>query len=61
MSAGGTSDNGINSRIQGVIDNKIAWEVNNMPLPFYTVYLKKLRKIPQFIIAKIVTIKREKK
>ncbi len=56
MAAGGTSDNGINSRIQGVVDNKIAWKVNNMNPPFYTVYWKKIRKIPQFIIAKFMKI-----
>ena len=54
MAAGGTSDNGINSRLQGVIDNKIAWKVNDMHPPFYAVYWKKIRKIPQFIIAKFV-------
>lgn len=54
MSAGGTSDCGLSSRIQGVVDNKIAWEVNDMKPPFYTVYWKKLRKIPQFIAAKFI-------
>lgn len=54
MAAGGTSDNGINSRIQGVIDNKIAWKVNNIKPAFYTVYWKKIRKIPQFILAKFI-------
>lgn len=54
MSAGGTSDNGIGSRIQGVVDNKIAWKVNGMKPPFYTVYLKKIRKLPQFVLAKFV-------
>lgn len=54
MSAGGTSDNGIKSRVQGVIDNKIAWKVNGMTPPFYTVYWKKIRKIPQFILAMFV-------
>lgn len=56
MEAGGTSDNGIDSRIQGVIDNKIAWKVNGMKPSFYTVYWKKIRKIPQFIFAKFVRI-----
>ena len=41
MAAGGTCDNGINSRLQGVIDNKIAWKVNDMHPPFYAVYWKK--------------------
>jgi len=54
MTAGGTSDNGINSRIQGVIYDKIAWKVNNMKPPFYTIYWKKIRKIPQFILAKFI-------
>lgn len=54
MAAGGASDNGINSRIQGVVDNKIAWKVNGMKPSFYTVYWKKIRKIPQFITAKFI-------
>ena len=54
MSAGGISDNGVGSRMQGVIDNKVAWKVNGMKLPFYTVYWKKIRKIPQFVFAKFV-------
>ena len=58
MEAGGASDSGLDSRIQGVADNKTAWRVNGMRPPFYTVYWKKIRKIPQFIAAKF--IKREK-
>lgn len=58
MAAGGTSDNGINSRIQGVVDNKIAWKVNGMKPPFYTVYWKKIRKIPQFITAKFIKMEK---
>ena len=58
MAAGGTSDNGINSRIQGVVDNKIAWKVNGMKPPFYTVYWKKIRKIPQFLTAKFVKMEK---
>lgn len=58
MAAGGTSDNGINSRIKGVVDNKIAWKVNGMQPPFYTVYWKKIRKIPQFITAKFIKMEK---
>lgn len=56
MAAGGTSDNGVNSRLQGIVDNKIAWKVNDMNPPFYTVYWKKIRKIPQFILAKFIKL-----
>ncbi|AEE17639.1 glycosyltransferase family 2 protein [Treponema brennaborense] len=54
MAAGGTSGNGVNSRIQGIVDNRIAWTVNGLKPAFYTVYWKKIRKIPQFVIAKFV-------
>lgn len=60
MAAGGTSGNGIHSRVQGMIDNKIAWKVNGLKPPFYTIYWKKIRKIPQFIKAKFLKIKMEK-
>ena len=58
MAAGGTSDNGINSRIQCVVDNKIAWKANGMKPPFYTVYWKKIRKIPQFLTAKFIKMEK---
>ena len=58
MNAGGISDNGINSRIQGVVNDKIAWEVNNMKPSFYTIFWKKICKLPQFITAKFVKMEK---
>ncbi|MBP5450538.1 MAG: glycosyltransferase [Spirochaetales bacterium] len=57
MSAGGTSDSGIKTRIQSIDDNKKAWIINGMDCPPLTVWLKKLRKLPQFITAKFLTQK----
>ena len=52
MEAGGTSNNGFKSRIDGINNDKLAWEKNNLKPGKFTILLKKLRKIPQFIQAK---------
>lgn len=52
MEAGGTSNNGIQSRIAGVNNDKLAWEKNGLKVSFFTILLKKVIKIPQFITAK---------
>lgn len=49
MEAGGTSNNGIGSRIAGIKNDSIAWEKNELIPKWYTIFLKKLRKLPQFI------------
>ena len=57
MEAGGTSNNGLTSRIEGMNNDRIAWEKNNMKPELLTILCKKLRKIPQFITAKFISIK----
>ena len=52
MEAGGTSNNGFSSRIQGINNDSLAWEKNNIKPNKFTILFKKLRKIPQFIGAK---------
>lgn len=52
MEAGGTSNQGVQSRIEGVKDNQQAWIVNELPLSHFSIILKKMRKIPQFLYAK---------
>ncbi len=52
MEAGGTSNQGVQSRIEGVKDNQQAWIVNELPLSHFSIILKKIRKIPQFLYAK---------
>ena len=51
MTAGGKSNNGFQSRIKAVNDDKIAWKVNNMKPYFFTLIIKRLSKIPQFFKA----------
>jgi len=51
MNVGGKSNRNLNSRINAIVDNKIAWNVNNIKPHFYTIVLKRLRKIPQYIKA----------
>ena len=54
MSAGGASDSGLKTRINSIEDNKKAWTVNGMKCPPLAVWLKKLRKLSQFITAKFI-------
>lgn len=56
MEAGGTSNNGLKSRIAGINNDRLAWEKNNIKPDRFTILLKKLRKLPQFIGAKFVKI-----
>ncbi|AEF85586.1 glycosyltransferase, group 2 family [Treponema primitia ZAS-2] len=51
MRAGGSSNNGIRSRINAVIDDKNAWVVNKLSMPFFVLLLKKARKFPQFFLS----------
>lgn len=53
MEAGGTSNNGIQSRIVAFHNDSLAWEKNNLKYSKFTILLKKLRKLPQFLLAKI--------
>ncbi|WP_296021740.1 glycosyltransferase family 2 protein [uncultured Treponema sp.] len=50
MEAGGTSNNGIKSRVAGIKNDSLAWKVNGLKKHWYTVILKKLRKTPQFFV-----------
>ena len=56
MEAGGTSNNGFQSRIAGMNNDRLAWEKNNIKPGMFTILLKKLKKLPQFLLAKIVKI-----
>ena len=49
MRAGGVSNDGVRSRLDALREDKLAWKVNKLHCPVYTVYLKKIRKIGQFI------------
>lgn len=53
MEAGGTSNNGIKSRVISCVNDSLAWEKNNLKYTKITILLKKIRKLPQFIGAKI--------
>ena len=53
---GGTSNNGLQSRIAGMNNDKLAWEKNGLKPGRVTILLKKLRKLPQFVGAKFVKI-----
>ena len=49
MRTGGQSNATFNNRIKAHKEDKIAWQINNLKPYFFTLYLKPLRKIFQFI------------
>lgn len=49
MRIGGKSNDTIKSRVTANLDDRKAWEVNGITPRFYTLYLKPLRKIFQFL------------
>jgi glycosyltransferase involved in cell wall biosynthesis len=51
MCAGGKSNNGFQSRLNGLVNDKFAWRINNLSPFFFTLSLKKIQKIPQFFMA----------
>jgi len=53
MRAGGRSNNGIQSRVDAIDDNKIAWRKNGIDPALYTIALKRMRKINQFVLARL--------
>jgi glycosyltransferase involved in cell wall biosynthesis len=57
MRAGGRSNNGFQSRIDALDDNKIAWRKNGINPALYTIALKRIRKINQFALAKLYSNK----
>ena len=56
MSAGGASNCDVQSRIASINNDRLAWEKNGIKQGMFTILLKKLRKIPQFIGAKNIEI-----
>ena len=49
MRVGGKSNNALKSRVTANLDDRKAWEMNGLKPRFYTLYLKPLRKILQFL------------
>ena len=49
MRAGGQSNVSVKNRISANMEDRRAWKVNNLRPRFYTLYLKPLRKILQFL------------
>jgi glycosyltransferase involved in cell wall biosynthesis len=60
MSVGGKSNKNIRSRINAVINDRIAWTVNNIKPGMFTLIVKRLRKIPQYVTAKYLIQENEK-
>jgi len=49
MRIGGVSNSSIYNRLKANREDRKAWEINKMDPKFYSLYLKPLRKISQFI------------
>jgi glycosyltransferase involved in cell wall biosynthesis len=56
MSVGGESNGSLKARFGAISNDRIAWKVNNIHPYFFTLFLKRLRKIPQFFKAKFYKI-----
>lgn len=56
MNAGGQSNNGLKSRLEGIANDKKAWLLNNIKPSLVTIILKRIRKIPQYLTAKFIKI-----
>lgn len=50
MRIGGASNKNLANLLQNYRENALAWQYNNLPLPWYTLLLKRLRKVTQFFI-----------
>jgi glycosyltransferase len=50
MRAGGLSNANVFNRLRGNKEDRMAWKLNNLKPYFFTLYLKPLRKIHQFIL-----------
>lgn len=50
MRTGGVSNSGLRNRLRANMEDRKAWEVNGVKPYFFTLYLKPLRKLIQFII-----------
>jgi glycosyltransferase len=48
MRVGGKSNQSIRNRVKANLEDRHAWEINDLKPRFYTLYLKPLRKIFQF-------------
>jgi glycosyltransferase involved in cell wall biosynthesis len=49
MRVGGQSNANVNNRVKANQEDRMAWEMNGLKPRFYTLYLKPLRKIGQFL------------
>jgi glycosyltransferase involved in cell wall biosynthesis len=52
MRVGGESNKDVKNRIKANNEDALAWKKNDLKMPFFTRYLKPIRKIPQFILKK---------
>lgn len=50
MREGGNSSGSLITRYKANMEDRQSWKVNKLKAPFYAMYMKPLRKLPQFII-----------
>lgn len=56
MTAGGVSNSGFTSRVNAHKNDEMAWNVNGLKKNILTLYLKKIKKLPQFVLAKFINL-----
>jgi len=57
MNIGGRSNKNIKSRINAIVNDRIAWTVNKIKPYMFTLIIKRFRKIPQYLSAKFIKYK----
>lgn len=50
MAVGGESNKNITNRMKANVEDKKAWKLNQLSMPFYLPFLKPLRKVLQFVL-----------
>jgi glycosyltransferase len=56
MNTGGKSNGNLKARFDAINNDRIAWRVNNINPFFFTLFLKRLKKIPQYFKAKLYQV-----
>lgn len=51
MRTGGVSNSGLKNRLRANLEDRKAWEINGVKPYFFTLFLKPLRKVTQFLIS----------
>lgn len=54
MKTGGASNSSLHSRMKAYKNDRKAWKINKLPINIFTLFLKKIRKMIQFLVPKTI-------